>query len=94
MFRTTTARYALPNNPYHPAARYEAVIAGYVSHRNRQQLIPSAAVWVENSGAGRVIAIADDPVFRGYVRSSERFFTNALYLGPTISVPSAPKSEE
>jgi len=94
VFRSSTTWYRLPKNPYQTAAGYQAVIAGYVSQRHRKQLIPSAAVWVENSGAGRVIAIADDPVFRGYVRSSERFLTNALYLGPTINVPSAPKSEE
>jgi hypothetical protein len=94
VFRTTTTRYPLPKNPYQTAARYQEVIAGYVSQRNRQQLQSTAAVWVENSGAGRVIAIADAPVFRGYVRSSERFLTNAMYLGPTISVPSAPKSAE
>jgi hypothetical protein len=94
VFRSSTTRHRLPKNPYQIAAGYQAVIAGYVSQRNRKQLIPSAAVWVENSGAGRVIAIADDPVFRGYVRSSERFLTNALYLGPTINVPPAPKSED
>jgi len=94
VFRSSTKRYPVPKNPYQTAAIYEEVIAGYVSQRNRKQLISSTAVWVENYGAGRVIALADNPVFRGYVRGSERFLTNALYVGPTIKVPSAPKSQD
>jgi hypothetical protein len=90
VFRDSEIRFELPSNSYQVAARYSEVIAGYVSERNRARLIPSAAAWVQASGKGRFILIADNPVFRGYVRSSERFLTNAILVGPTISVPSAP----
>lgn len=90
VFRDSTARFPVPDNPYQTAARYTDVIAGYVSQRNRRRLIPSAAAWVVGSGRGRVIALADNPVFRGYTRGSERFLTNAIYLGPIMSVPSPP----
>ena len=92
VFRDSEARFELPTNPYQIVARYTDVIAGYVSDRNRQRLIPSAAVWVAPSGKGRCILMADNPVFRGYVRSSERFLTNAILLGPTVTIPAAPIS--
>jgi hypothetical protein len=90
VFRDHTQRFTLPQNPYQTAARYTGVIAGYVSERNRTRLIPSAAAWVSASGKGRCILLADNPVFRGYVRSSERFLTNAILVGPAINVPAAP----
>lgn len=90
VFRDHSYRFLLPDNPYQVAARYSGVIAGYVSDRNRERLKNSAAVWVEPSGRGRYILLADEPAFRGYVRSSERFLTNALLLGPVLRTPPPP----
>jgi hypothetical protein len=87
IFRRSTRRYHLPANPYRSVAQYDAVIAGYTSQRNRDQLLGSTALWVVPSGSGRFILFADDPIFRGYVRGSERFLTNAIYLGPSLRVP-------
>lgn len=88
VFRNSTRRYPLPSNPYSSVAQYDEVIAGYVSQRNREKLLGSAAIWVQPSGSGRFILFADDPIFRGYVRGSERFLTNAIYLGPALRIPS------
>ncbi len=88
VFRTTTRRYAAPTNSYQLIAKYESVIAGYVSERNRNQLKASAAAWVSPSGSGRYILLADNPVFRGYVRGAERFLVNAMLLGPSFKLPS------
>lgn len=90
VFRDHATAFAPPANPYKSAARYTDVIAGYVSEANRGRLSGSAAVWVEPAGRGRFILLADDPVFRGYVRSSERFLTNAILLGPSLRIPSPP----
>ena len=87
VFRDSEDRFDLPANPYQLVAKYSGVISGYVSNANRSRLISSAAVWVHSTGKGRAILIADNPVFRGYVRSSERFLTNALLLGPIVSIP-------
>ena len=90
VFRDHTNRFPLPANSYQVAATYTGVIAGYVSQRNRTRLADSAAVWSEPVGRGRVILLADNPVFRGYVRASERFLTNAILLGPVLDIPSPP----
>lgn len=93
-FRDHKTVFSLPSNPYKVAGKYTKVLAGYVSQANRQKLKQTAAAWVEPIGRGRAILLADNPVFRGYVRSGERFFTNALYIGPAISIPSQSAEEE
>lgn len=88
VFRDHSSWFALPENSYQLAAKYDGVIAGYVSQRNRQALSGTAAAWVDPAGSGRFILLADNPVFRGYVRSSERFLTNAILIGPSLRIPS------
>jgi hypothetical protein len=90
-FRTSSRPFGLADNPFATAARYAEVLAGYVSQRNRQRLRGTAAVWAVNRGRGRVICLADNPVFRGYFRGPERFLTNAILIGPTLRIPSAPR---
>ena len=89
VFRDTTSQYPLLDNPLATAAIYADVEAGYVSQRNRERLRGTAAVWAQNVGSGRIICLADNPVFRGYFRASERFLTNAILIGPTLSIPSS-----
>jgi Zinc carboxypeptidase len=93
VFRTTTRRYSIPSDSYQLIAKYEDVIAGYVSQRNRNSLNGSAAAWVTPSGSGKFILLADNPVFRGYVRGAERFLVNAMYLGPAFKLPSGSGSD-
>ena len=92
VFRDSEDRFDIPSNPFQLVAKYSGVISGYVSNANRSRLISSAAVWVHATGKGRAILIADNPVFRGYVRSSERFLTNALLLGPIVNIPTGASS--
>jgi hypothetical protein len=91
VFRNGTLRFHPPENPYQTAAIYGDVIAGYVSQANRKKLKGSAAVFAIPRGEGRVIVLADNPVFRGYVRSTEPFLTNAIYFGPSLKIPPSPK---
>jgi hypothetical protein len=93
VFRDSATRFGRTDLPYRVAASYDGVIAGYVSESNREKLAGTAAVWAQNVGSGRAILLADNPVFRGYVRSSERFLTNALYLGPTLTIPAARRED-
>ena len=90
VFRDSTTVWDEPNNPLGVVARYTDVIAGYTSQRNRERIQGTSAVKAQNLGSGTVVMIADDPVFRGYIRSSERFLTNAMLLGPVLRIPAAP----
>lgn len=88
VFRTTSRVFGVPSNPHQLIARYGDVIAGYVSPENRDKLRGTAAAWVHPSGEGRYILIADNPVFRGYVRGAEKLLVNALFIGPAFQLPS------
>ena len=94
VFRDHSLVFGAPSNSYQTAALYRRVEAGYVSTNNRNRLKDTAAVWAEQAGSGRYIMIADHPVFRGFVRSSERFLTNAMLLGPILRIPSKQLLEE
>ena len=93
VFRRGTYHYQRPVNSYQTAGIYGDVIAGYVNDENEKELQGTAAVFVVPVGKGRVIVLADNPVFRGYIRGTEPFFTNALYLGPSIRLPTSSSDE-
>lgn len=92
-FRRGAYRYPIPENSYQTAAVYQDVISGYVSSGNRKALKGSAAVFVVPVGKGRIIVLADNPVFRGYIRATEPFLTNSLYFGPSFQLPKASRDE-
>ncbi|MGC6548911.1 MAG: hypothetical protein ACON5D_06130, partial [Rubripirellula sp.] len=58
-----------------------------------RDLAGTPAVFVVPVGKGRVIVLADNPVFRGYMRATEPFLTNSLYLGPSIQLPKSSNDE-
>lgn len=93
VFRRGTYHYQRPENSYQTAGIYGDVIAGYVNEQNAEELQGTAAVFVVPVGRGRVIVLADNPVFRGYMRATEPFFTNAIYLGPSIRLPRSTTDE-
>lgn len=93
VFRRGTYHYPRPKNTYQTAAVYGPVAAGYVSEENARDLAGTPAVFVVPVGKGRVIVLADNPVFRGYMRATEPFFTNSLYLGPSIQLPKSSNDE-
>ena len=45
------------------------------------------SIVVLSRGRGRVIVMADNPVFRAYWRGTERLLLNAIFFGPLTQVP-------
>jgi hypothetical protein len=72
--RRIGARYAPAN---------QLRISGHLWPESMQRLPESVAVYEERVGRGRVIAFAEDPNFRGYLRGADRLFLNAVVLGPS-----------
>jgi hypothetical protein len=60
-------------------------LAGYTAAEYIPRISLSAAMLAHNLGQGRVIAMTDNPVFRGYFYGSSRLLVNALYLGAGFS---------
>lgn len=86
------------NDPYATPLRYteSPLVAGFASPENVERLARTPAVRVERVGAGTVIAMVDDPCFRGVWYGTRRLLVNALFFGHTISRtgPIGPRTEE
>ncbi|MCU0626405.1 MAG: hypothetical protein MUF21_07970 [Gemmatimonadaceae bacterium] len=58
-------------------------LSGHAWSETRQRIRGSVFLYEERVGAGRVIAFADDPNFRGVWRGANRLFLNAVVLAPS-----------
>lgn len=62
----------------------EPLLSGFGWKEALERWQGAAVVQVEESGRGRVVTFAADPVFRGVWRGSEAVFLNAVLLGPSL----------
>ncbi len=69
--------------PFVTVARYsdQAQLAGYADPALVSAFRNSATVLAQNVGDGRIVAMTDNPVFRGYFVGSGRLLVNSLYFG-------------
>lgn len=83
------------DNPYVQAGTYAAdpLVAGYLSPRNRERLAGGPALVATRHGAGLVVRMADDYLFRGYWQGTERLFANALFFGSLVRHTPAPDQD-
>jgi hypothetical protein len=90
VFRGHTMFLDPSTNPYSTPLIYKSVeplASGYASGENLSLITGSAAVMVKSEGAGRVIVIADNPVFRGYWRGTQRLLENGIFFGDWVNEP-------
>lgn len=85
--RTHTLILKRAKSPYETPAVYTAapLLSGYMSAANRQALAHTAAAVALPSGKGAVVALADDPNFRGFWYGGNRLFFNAVFFGRAIT---------
>ena len=83
------------DNAYAQPAVYAdpPLAAGYLSDGNRERLLGAPAISASRHGSGTVIRMADDALFRGYWRGSERLFANALFFGGLIGATELPNRD-
>lgn len=62
----------------------DPVLSGYSSEENVELAKNAAAVICYGSGKGRIIAIADNPNFRGYWLAGSRLFANSIFFSQLI----------
>jgi hypothetical protein len=91
LLRTHTLILKRAKSPYETPAVYTAtpLLSGYVSAANQQAFANSAAAVALPSGKGAVVALADDPNFRGFWYGGNRLFFNALFYGRAITAISS-----
>lgn len=87
VFKNSTVLLQPSRQPFVNVALYSAQpqLAGYTAAEYVPRISHSAVLLAHNLGQGRVIAMTDNPVFRGYFYGSSRVLINALYLGTTFS---------
>jgi hypothetical protein len=87
LFRQGRHRLRAVDNAYAQVGVYEdaPLAAGYLSEDNREKLAATPAISVSRHGAGKVVRIADEPLFRGYWRGGEKLFANALFFSQLVS---------
>ncbi|HSG50931.1 MAG TPA: peptidase M14, partial [Rheinheimera sp.] len=87
LFKNSTMLLQPSSAPFINVALYseQPQLAGYTAVEYVPRISQSAALLAHNLGQGRVIAMTDNPVFRGYFYGSSRLLVNALYLGASFS---------
>lgn len=73
-------------SPYETPAVYPAkpLHAGFASEANQNAIANSAAIVALPTGRGVVVAMPDDPNFRGFWYGGNRVFFNAVFMGRAI----------
>ncbi|MDP4535635.1 M14 family zinc carboxypeptidase [Alkalimonas collagenimarina] len=69
-------------------------LAGYTAEEYVPRIAQGAVLLAHNLGQGRVIAMTDNPVFRGYFKGSSRLLVNAMYLGHAFRASASHEDED
>ncbi|ARS34168.1 M14 metallopeptidase family protein [Pontibacter actiniarum] len=96
IFRSNTLFMERSKSPYANPVMYTAtpLMAGYISKPNLQQLKGTAAVDVSSLGAGKVIAMPDNPNFRAFWYGTNKLFLNSIFFSQIIRGASARADED
>ena len=74
------------SDPFANPVRYlaEPLVSGFASKENVERIAGTPAVRAERMGRGVVIAMVDNPHFRGVWYGTNKLYANALFFGPSI----------
>ncbi len=93
VMRVGTAVLKPSENAYSTPLRYAKapLLAGYVGEDRLAEFSGGPAMIAEKRGEGLVVRLANDPLFRGFWRGSERLFFNALFFGQVVEATELPE---
>lgn len=93
LFRRGTTVLEASDNPYATPVSYtdEPLLGGFMGQKRLSAIQGQPAVIAERQGQGLVIRFANNPLFRGFWRGTERLFENSLYFGQTIRATEIPE---
>jgi hypothetical protein len=93
LFRRGSVLLTASENPFATPVRYaeSPLMSGYVSEQRLAEMSGQPAVIAERHGKGLVVRFANDPIFRGYWRGTERLWVNSLYFGSLVGTTELPK---
>jgi hypothetical protein len=93
LFRKGTTILTPSRNAYATPVRYteSPLLAGFIGPDKLQAIISQPAVIAEKQGQGAVVRFANNALFRGFWRGTEKLFINALYFGQVIEATELPE---
>jgi len=92
LFRRGTTELTPSDNPYSTPVRYtnNPLMAGFIGSDRLEAIQGQPAVIAEKQGKGLVIRFANNPLFRGFWRGTEKLFINALYFAQVVKQTEIP----
>ena len=93
LFRRGSTFLKASENPFASPVHYseEPVLSGYIGEQRLAEMSGQPAVIAERQGKGLVVRFANNPIFRGFWRGTERLWINALYFGPLVRTTELPQ---
>ena len=93
LFRRGSTLLKPSENPFSTPVRYapKPLVSGYIGEQRLTEITGQPAVIAERHGKGLLVRFANNPVFRGFWRGTERLWVNALYFGPVVRTTELPQ---
>ena len=93
LFRRGGTLLKLSENPFATPVRYtgKPLLSGYIGDQRLSEMAGQPAVIAERHGKGLVVRFANNPIFRGFWRGTERLWVNSLYFGPLVRTTELPE---
>jgi len=92
IFRRGTTLLQGSDNPFTTPVRYtkKPLVSGYIGAQRLAEISNQPAVIAERHDKGLVIRFANNPLFRGFWRGTERLWVNSIYFGPVVRTTELP----
>ncbi|MBQ4813788.1 peptidase M14 [Pseudoalteromonas luteoviolacea] len=86
VFKNSTWVMKQTGRPFTSVLKYTSnpLLSGYADQRNVNQIAASSALIADEYGKGVVIAMTDNPVFRGYWYGTSKLINNALFFAHAV----------
>ena len=93
LFRRGNTLLKASENPFATPVHYaeKPLLSGYISDQRLTEMSGRPAVIAERHGKGLVVRFANNPIFRGFWRGTERLWVNSLYFGPLVRTTELPE---
>ena len=93
LFRRGSTLLKASENPFATPVHYseEPLLSGYIGEQRLTEMSGQPAVIAERQGKGLVVRFANNPIFRGFWRGTERLWVNSLYFGPLVRTTELPE---
>ncbi len=93
LLRKGTTELIPSDNAYATPVRYtnSPLLAGFIGNDRLEAIQGQAAVIAQKQDKGLVVHFANNPLFRGYWRGTERMYINALYFGQVVEATDLPE---